>query len=285
LAVEFYSKVFEAIAFATASHPHLMPKTVRQPAFRPDPQAFWTNSTISTHPQNPRGNLQPTFNFGYDLEPPNSIVKGVPGADLLPCALSNFRGKGKLVHPSTSSSTDPPSLQGFTPATRAQSARATKTTAKARLNSSNDPFGARRFERSKAKTLAGYARVANSVLRELIGLPLTREQQDEIRAQRPKLRPEEIDKNAYRHAAVRERAPRDMAKRRRPGWVCRQFILPLPIVEGLMFLAKAKAQEEFAERRSKPRGLRRRYPKTANFYVTEALNYLLAEYGFMLGES
>jgi hypothetical protein len=131
----------------------------------------------------------------------------------------------------------------------------------------------------KAKTLAGYARVANSVLRGLIGLPLTRTQQDEIRAQRPKLRPEEIDANAYRHPAVRERAPRDTAKRRRPGWVCRQFILPLPIVEGLMFLAKAKAQEEFAERRSKPRGLRRRYPKTANFYVTEALNYLLAEYG------
>ena len=46
-----------------------------------------------------------------------------------------------------------------------------------------------------------------------------------------------------------------------------------------MFLAKAKAQEEFAERSSQPRGLRRRYPRTANFYVTEALNYLLVEYG------
>jgi len=47
----------------------------------------------------------------------------------------------------------------------------------------------------------------------------------------------------------------------------------------LMFLAKAKAQEKFAERSSQPRGLRRHYPRTANFYVTEALNYLLAEYG------
>ena len=46
-----------------------------------------------------------------------------------------------------------------------------------------------------------------------------------------------------------------------------------------MFLAKAKAQQEFAERSSRPRGLRRRYPRTANFYVTEALNCLLVEYG------
>jgi hypothetical protein len=46
-----------------------------------------------------------------------------------------------------------------------------------------------------------------------------------------------------------------------------------------MFLAKAKAQEEFADRSSQPRGLRRAFPRTANFYVTEALNSLLADYG------
>ena len=51
---------------------------------------------------------------------------------------------------------------------------------------------------------------AISVSRELIGLPLTRKQHDEIRPQRPKLRLEEIDKNAYRHPPVRQRAPRDM---------------------------------------------------------------------------
>jgi hypothetical protein len=121
--------------------------------------------------------------------------------------------------------------------------------------------------------------VFNSVSRKLVGFPLTREQQDEIRAQRPKLPPEEVDKNSYRHPAVRKRAPRDMPKRRKPGWVCRQFVLPRPIVEGLMFLAKAKAQEEFANRLSQPRGLRRAFPRTANFFVTEALNSLLAEYG------
>jgi len=138
---------------------------------------------------------------------------------------------------------------------------------------------AKRFERSRAKTPYGYKRLFNKVSRELIGIPPTRKQRREIRAQRPKLAASEIDKNAYRHPAVRERAPRDMPKRRKPGWVCRQFVLPRPIVEGLMFLAKAKAQEEFASRSSQPRGLRRAYPRTANFYVTEALNALLADYG------
>jgi hypothetical protein len=34
---------------------------------------------------------------------------------------------------------------------------------------------------------------------------------------------------------------------------------------------RAKAQEEFANRSSQPRGLRRAFPRTATFYVTEAL--------------
>ncbi len=42
---------------------------------------------------------------------------------------------------------------------------------------------------------------------------------------------------------------------------------------------RAKAQEEFANRSSQPRGLRRAFPRTANFYVTESLNHLLADYG------
>jgi hypothetical protein len=103
----------------------------------------------------------------------------------------------------------------------------------------------------------------NSISRELVELPLTRKQQDDIRAQRPKLEPEEVDKNIYRHPAIRERAPRDMPKRRKPGWVCRQCVLPRPIVEGLMFLAKA--QEEFVNRSSQPRGMRRAFPKNSKF--------------------
>ena len=178
-----------------------------------------------------------------------------------------------------SSASKPPSLQSFSVSKTASPAQGARAAAKTAPISDSDPFGAERFERSKAKTPQGYARVFNSVSRQLIGLPLTRKQQDEIRAQRPKLDAKEIDKNSYRHPAFRERGPRDMRNRRRPGWVCRQFVLPRPIVEGLVFLAKAKAQEEFAERSSQPRGLRRRYPRTANFYVTEALNYLLVEYG------
>jgi hypothetical protein len=38
------------------------------------------------------------------------------------------------------------------------------------------------------------------------------------------------------------------------------------------------AERERAERRHAPHGRRRRYPRTRNFFVTEALNALLAEY-------
>jgi hypothetical protein len=48
-------------------------------------------------------------------------------------------------------------------------------------------------------------------------------------------------------------------------------------VEGLTFLARSMADRERAERSDEPRGFRRRYSKTKNFYVTEALNSLLAD--------
>jgi hypothetical protein len=198
------------------------------------------------------------------LDLPNSIIEGVSGANLLEaCVSTRFRGKARFV----SVSNTPPGLQRFRVAMPTQPAGTTRIAAKAQAVASSDPFGAKRFEQTKARTPQGYARVFNSISRESVGLPLTRKQQDEIRAQRPKLRPEEVDKNSYRHPAVRERTPRDMPKRRKPGWVCRQFVLPRPIVEGLMFLAKAKAQEEFANRSRQPRGLRRAFPRTANFYV------------------
>ncbi len=106
------------------------------------------------------------------------------------CAATKFRGKARLVSASASSSANKPaSLQGFTVARPAQPAGVTGIAAKARPIPSSDPFGAERFERSRAKTPQGYTRAFNSVSRELIGLPLTRKQQDEIRAQRPKLKP------------------------------------------------------------------------------------------------
>ena len=168
----------------------------------------------------------------------------------------------------------PPGLQSLNAAESVRRARAKEAMAKAFPGSNRDPFGVKRLERSRARTPAEYERLFNKVAREWgLGPPTRAEQraiQAEIRNREPKLRPEEVDKNSYRHPAVRERAPRDMPKRRKPGWVCRQFVLPRPIVEGLMFLAKAKAQEEFANRSSQPRGLRRAFPRTANFYVTEA---------------
>jgi hypothetical protein len=78
-----------------------------------------------------------------------------------------------------------------------------------------------------------------------------------MRAQRQKLRPEQIDKNAYRHPPMRERAPRDMPKRRAPGWVACNFILPRMTMEGLTFLARSMANRERAERLDEPRGFRR----------------------------
>src|SRR4029077_10483447 len=77
----------------------------------------------------------------------------------------------------------------------------------------------------------------------------------------------------------RERSPYESRSRRRPGWVDAHFVLPRPVLEGLSVLARGMADRERAERRNAPRGQRRRYPRTKNFYVTEALNALLADYG------
>jgi hypothetical protein len=181
------------------------------------------------------------------------------------CVPAKLCDKARFVSESTSSSM--PSLQGFSVSKTAPPAQVTRAAAKAAPICGSKLFGAERLERSKAKTSQGYTRLANAILRDAIGLPLTCKQQDEIRMERPKLKPEQIDKNIYRSPQILERAPRDMPRRRRPGWVCRQFVLPRPIVEGLMFLAKAKAQAEFAERSNQPRGLRRRYRQSGRDVV------------------
>jgi hypothetical protein len=94
-----------------------------------------------------------------------------------------------------------------------------------------------------------------------------------------RLEPREIDRNAYCRPAVRQVSPREMRCRRKPGWTDCRFVLPRPILEGLSVLARGMADRERAERRNAPQGRRRRYPRTKNFYVTEALNALLADYG------
>jgi hypothetical protein len=50
-------------------------------------------------------------------------------------------------------------------------------------------------------------------------------------------------------------------------------------LERLSFLAKSMADRDRAKSLHEPRGPRRCYPKTKNFYVVEALNSLLAGYG------
>ena len=128
----------------------------------------------------------------------------------------------------------------------------------------------------RVQTPAGVTRVFNQVARES-GLGAL------VDAQKPeqpkKLEPREIDRNAYREPSSRERSPRESRSRRPPGWVVAQFVLPRPVLEGLSVLARGMAEREHAERHNAPYGRRRRYPRTKNFYVTEALNALLADYG------
>jgi hypothetical protein len=180
-----------------------------------------------------------------------------------------------------SPSSNPPGWENLDPAESARRARAIEAMAKAMSISSSDPFGVKRLERSRAQTPAGIERLFNQVAREWGFGPPTRAEQRAIRAETkdPPLKPEQVDRNAYRHPPVRTRCPRDMPKRRAPGWTAANFVLPGRIIEGLTLLTKSMAERERAERSSQPYGFRRRYPKTKNYFVVKALNYLLREHG------
>jgi hypothetical protein len=149
----------------------------------------------------------------------------------------------------------------------------------AALAFSNKPYGLQRFERSRAQTPKGFKRLANTIARDAIGIPLTRKQQAEQRAQRPNVDPKEIDKNSYRVPVARQRSPREMKNRRKPGWTDCNFVLPRVSLEGLRLLAITSAVGERQLAASEPVGYRRRYPKTKNFFVVQALNRLFEENG------
>ena len=55
-------------------------------------------------------------------------------------------------------------------------------------------------------------RICDSVLGDAVGVPVTRKQQAEIKAQSPKLDPIEVDKNIYRTPVFRQRSPREIKK-------------------------------------------------------------------------
>jgi hypothetical protein len=165
-----------------------------------------------------------------------------------------------------------PGPQRFTAATSAKPAGRMLKAAKATSASSNDPYGLGRFERSRAQTPKGFKRLANAIARDAIGSPQTRKQRAEQRP--PKLDSKEIDKNSSRAPVTRQRSPREMKSRRKPGWIDCRFVLPRVSLEGLIHLAKTMADQERCDRSSAPRGMRRRYPRTKNFYVIEALNCL-----------
>lgn len=124
----------------------------------------------------------------------------------------------------------------------------------------------------------GFKRLANAITRDAIGIPLTRKQRAEIKAQSPKLDLIEVDKKIYRTPVFRQRSPREMRNRRKPGWTDCRFVLPKLVLEGLRHLAKTVADQERRDRSSAAHGFRRRYPRTVSFYLTEALNDLLDKY-------
>jgi hypothetical protein len=88
---------------------------------------------------------------------------------------------------------------------------------------------------------------------------------------------QQIDPNANRQIK-RRYAPRDTRKRR-PGWVKCQFILPKRLVEGLVVLTKMKAEQQAAERLEQPYGFRRLCARGKSSFLAEALNQLLAQNG------
>jgi hypothetical protein len=70
-----------------------------------------------------------------------------------------------------------------------------------------------------------------------------------------------------------------MKNRRNPGWTDCNFVLPRVSPEGLRLLAIASAAGERQLVAGEPLGYRRRYPKTKNFFVVQALNQLFEENG------
>jgi hypothetical protein len=119
-----------------------------------------------------------------------------------------------------------------------------------------DPFGLVRME--QVKTDIGVERLCNQLFREWgLGQPTRAElraERAQIRNEQPKLTPQQIDRNAYRYPAVRERCPRDMPKRRAPGWAATSFVLPRKTIEGLTLLTKSVANRERTLRSEEPRG-------------------------------
>jgi len=86
-------------------------------------------------------------------------------------------------------------------------------------------------------------------------------QKAEIQAQSRKLDLIEVDKNICRTPVFRQRSPREMKNRRKPGWTDCRFFLPKLILEGLRHLAKTAADQERRDRSRAAHGFQRRYPR------------------------
>jgi hypothetical protein len=166
-----------------------------------------------------------------------------------------------------------PNWEDLDPEEDARRARARAAYEKMYPLNKDDSYGAKRLKRCRAKTPAGIQRACNRIMCEM-GLGDDSPEQSEER-----LEPREIDRNAYCRPVARQLPPYETRSRRKPGWIDCRFVLPRAVLEGLSLLARSMADQENSQRAQEPRGQRRRYPKSKNFYVTLALNSLLQEYG------
>jgi hypothetical protein len=116
-------------------------------------------------------------------------------------------------------------LVQITKATRAKPAEPMKT-----LNSSNDPHGLKRLEKTRAQTPEGIMRVANKILCEAMEGPLAQKPGDDSSTVKgPKYaeqRCKTIDPNCYGAPFNRIRSPREMRNRRPEGWQNGRIVLP-----------------------------------------------------------
>jgi hypothetical protein len=173
--------------------------------------------------------------------------------------------------------TDAPGRLLFTKAVRAEPAEPTSVASpRGSLNCSNDPHGLKRLKKCQAKTPEGMMRLAGKIIEN--GLPQPR---PEIKKPKgPKYSEQRcvtIDPNAYRAPFNRVRSPREERNRRPENWTARWFVLPKLTVEGLRTMAIQFAQ---AQQHSDWPGERQKYPRSANYFVTAALNDFFKKLGF-----
>jgi hypothetical protein len=172
--------------------------------------------------------------------------------------------------------TDAPRRQLFTKAIRTVPAEPTLVASPRGSLKFKEPHALRRLKKCQAKTPEGMMRFGNKIIED--GLPrLGPEIKKPKGSKYSEQRCVTIDPNAYRAPFNRARSPRETRNRRPEGWTARWFTLPKITVEGLKIMAIQFAE---AQQHSDWPGERLKYPRSANFFVIEAVNAYFRRLGF-----